>query len=169
MTDVPHPELDLTVSRIIRAPRWRVWNAWADPASFEQWWVPAPALCRVREMDLRPGGAFRTEFSQDGAEFGPHITGCFLAVDELERVVFTDALLAGWRPAEDAFVTAVITMKVHPEGTAYTATAMHRSIADRDRHEQLGFHDGWGTVTRQLAELVEPRISGHTSTEMRRQ
>ena len=32
---------------------------------------------------------------------------------------------------------------------------MHRDIADRDQHEQLGFHDGWGTVTRQLAELVE--------------
>ena len=52
-------------------------------------------------MDLRPGGAFRTEISQDGTEFGPHIT----------------------------------------------ATAMHRNVADRDQHEQLGFHDGWGTVS----------------------
>jgi len=23
------------------------------------------------------------------------------------------------------------------------------------RHEELGFHDGWGTVIRQLADLVE--------------
>jgi uncharacterized protein YndB with AHSA1/START domain len=34
---------------------------------------------------------------------------------------------------------------------------MHRNVTDRDSHEQLGFHDGWGTVTRQLAELVEAR------------
>jgi uncharacterized protein YndB with AHSA1/START domain len=32
---------------------------------------------------------------------------------------------------------------------------MHRNIADRNQHEQLGFHDGWGTVIRQLADLVE--------------
>lgn len=155
MTDSPHPELDLTVSRVIRAPRSAVWSAWSDPVSFEQWWVPAPEVCRVRDMDLRPGGSFRTEISQDGIEFGPHITGCFLAVDELERIVFTDALVAGWRPAETAFLTAVITMKDHPDGTDYTATALHRSVADRDRHEQLGFYDGWGTVIRQLADLVE--------------
>ncbi|KQV06954.1 SRPBCC family protein [Leifsonia sp. Root112D2] len=157
MITPPHPELDLAVSRIIKAPRSTVWQAWTDPSRFEQWWVPAPEVCRVREMDLRPGGSFRTEISQDGIVFGPHITGCFLAVDELERIVFTDALIAGWRPSEASFVSAVITMKEHPDGTEYTATAMHRNVADRDRHEQLGFHDGWGTVTRQLAELVESR------------
>lgn len=157
MTTSAHPELDLTVDRIIEAPRSAVWNAWADPASFAQWWVPAPEVCRVRDMDLRPGGSFRTEISHDGTEFGPHISGCFLAVDELERIVFTDALVADWRPAEASFVTAVITMENHAKGTKYTATAMHRNVADRDRHEQLGFHDGWGAVTRQLAELVESR------------
>lgn len=39
-----------------------------------------------------------------------------------------------------------------PEGTA---TAMHRNSPDRGQHEKLGFHDDWGTVTRQLAELGE--------------
>ena len=155
MTTAFQPDLDLTVARIIEAPRSAIWNAWTDPASFERWWVPAPEVCRVRDMDLRPGGSFRTEISSDGAKFGPHVTGCFLAVDDLERIVFTDALVEGWRPAQASFVTAVITMKDHADGTEYTATAMHRNIADRDRHEQLGFHDGWGTVIRQLAEFVE--------------
>jgi uncharacterized protein YndB with AHSA1/START domain len=157
MTADPNPDLDLTVARIIKAPRAAVWNAWTDPASFEQWWVPAPQICRVRDMELRPGGSFRTEISDDGSEFGPHITGCFLAVEEREQIVFTDALIADWRPAETSFVTAVITLSDHPDGTRYTATAMHRNIADRGRHEELGFHDGWGAVTRQLAELVESR------------
>jgi uncharacterized protein YndB with AHSA1/START domain len=155
MTASTSPDLDLVVSRIIRAPRSAVWNAWADPASFEQWWVPAPTICRVREMELRAGGAFRTEISENSLQFGPHITGCFLAVDEFERIVYTDALVAGWRPAETSFVTAVITLADHPDGTEYTATAMHRNAADRDRHEELGFHDGWGTVIGQLAALVE--------------
>jgi uncharacterized protein YndB with AHSA1/START domain len=157
MTVSVHQDLDLSVTRVIHAPLASVWNAWTDPASFEQWWIPAPQICRVRDMDLRPGGSFRTEMSDDGTDFSPHITGCFLAVEERERIVFTDALVADWRPAESSFVTAVITMRDHPDGTDYTATAMHRNVADRDRHEELGFHEGWGTVTRQLAELVEGR------------
>ena len=148
-------DLDLTVSRIIKAPRDVVWSAWADPAKFEQWWVPSPTTCKVVQMDLRPGGAFETEMSEDGGDFGPHINGCFLAVDNLERIVFTTALVAGWRPAREPFITAVITFADHPEGTEYVATAMHKDGADRDTHKDLGFHDGWGTVTRQLAELVE--------------
>ena len=150
-----NPALDLSVSRIIRAPRRAVWEAWADPNLFERWWVPAPAVCRVREMELQPGGAFRTEISDDGGEFSPHITGCILAADPLERIVFTDALVAGWRPAESSFLTAVFILRDHPDGTEYVATAKHRSAADRDQHERMGFADGWGTVTGQLAALVE--------------
>ncbi|MCU1478275.1 MAG: hypothetical protein JWQ64_2968 [Subtercola sp.] len=155
MTSTKHPELDLTISRVIRAPRSAVWAAWTDPAQFEQWWVPAPSACRVVDMVLEPGGAFRTQISEDAGDFEPHISGCFLAVDELERIVFTNSLVEGWRPAEEPFMTAIISLSDHPEGTLYEATAMHRNIADRDTHDELGFYDGWGTVTAQLATLVE--------------
>jgi len=157
MIAVANPELDLATSRIIRAPRSAVWRAWADPASLAQWWIPAPARCRVAELDLRPGGAFVTEMSEGSGDFGPHLSACFLAVDEGERIVFTNALVGGWRPAEQGFMTAVITFRDHPEGTEYTAYAMHRNRADRDWHEEMGFHDGWGTVAAQLAALVESR------------
>jgi uncharacterized protein YndB with AHSA1/START domain len=148
-------DLDLTISRIIKAPRPAVWKAWTDRASFEQWWVPAPAKCKVQDMDLRPGGAFVTLISEDGGAFVPHMRACFLAIDQLERIVFTDALVGGWRPAEEPFMTAIITMQDHAQGTEYVARAMHRSAADRDRHEEMGFHDGWGAVAEQLARLAE--------------
>jgi uncharacterized protein YndB with AHSA1/START domain len=64
---------DLQISRIIKAPRSLVWRAWADPRSFEQWWVPAPAKCQVQDMELRPGGAFVTRISEQGGDFGPHL------------------------------------------------------------------------------------------------
>ena len=80
-------------------------------------------------------------------------------VVEAERIVFTNVLSGGWRPAERGFMTAVITFKDHPEGTEYTSFAMHKNRADRDKHEEMGFQDGWGTVTAQLAALVEPRAA----------
>jgi uncharacterized protein YndB with AHSA1/START domain len=149
------PDLDLTISRVIKAPRSAVWRAWTDSARFEQWWVPAPARCRVVAMELHPGGSFVTHFSEDGGDFVPHLRACFLAVDDRERIVFTDALVGGWRPAEKPFITAIITLSDHPAGTDYVAHVMHTNNADRNRHEELGFYDGWGTVVGQLAALVE--------------
>lgn len=157
MTDGFNPELDLSVVRIIAARPALVWSAWTDPKSFEQWWVPAPTTCRVVEMDLRAGGSFVTEMSDNGEAFVSHLSACFLDVVKMKRIVFTNALTGGWRPAERGFMTAVITFKEHADGTEYVARAMHKSRADRDKHEEMGFHGGWGTVTEQLARLVETR------------
>jgi uncharacterized protein YndB with AHSA1/START domain len=152
-----NPDLDLTISRVIKAPRSVIWSAWTDPARFEQWWVPAPARCKVLEMDLHPGGSFETQISEDGGEFVPHLSGCFLEIVDGERIVFTNALLGGWRPAEHPFMTAIITLQDHPRGTEYVAHVMHKSQTDRTMHETMGFADGWGTVFEQLATLAEQR------------
>jgi uncharacterized protein YndB with AHSA1/START domain len=160
MTAAINPELDLSIARVIKAPRAAVWRAWADPACFEQWWIPAPLTCRVVQMDLRPGGAFETRMSEDGRQFTPHLDACFLAVDDLERIVFTNALRGDWRPGEGAYptvITAVITLRDHPEGTDYAAHVMHRNAADRQTHDEMGFQEGWGTVIAQLAARVERR------------
>ena len=150
-----NPDLDLTISRIIKAPRAAVWRAWADPRSFEQWWIPAPAKCKVLHLELSPGGAFVTQISENGGAFTLHMNACFLAADERERIVFTNSLVGGWRPAEQSFMTAIIMLRDHPLGTDYAAHVMHKSNADRNMHEEMGFHDGWGTVLAQLAKLVE--------------
>ncbi|MCC7274882.1 MAG: SRPBCC domain-containing protein, partial [Alphaproteobacteria bacterium] len=101
------------------------------------------------------GGPFVTRISEHGGDFVPHLDACFLAVDDQERIVFTDALVGGWRPAEQAFITAIIMLRDHPMGTDYVAHVMHKNGADRNTHEELGFFDGWGTVVAQLARLVE--------------
>ncbi|WP_427895977.1 SRPBCC domain-containing protein [Kribbella sp. GL6] len=151
------PELDLVVERLIRAPRAKVWRAWSDPERFARWWVPAPAVCRVRRLELRPGGAMVTELSEDGTAFGPHLDASFLVVEELERLVFTNAIDSRWRPAdpEPLLMTAEVSLAEHAEGTDYRVVVRHGSAAARALHEDLGFADGWGTVTKQLAAAVE--------------
>lgn len=149
------PQRDLEISRVIRAARGTIWEAWSRPDLFAQWWIPAPALCRVVEMDLRPGGALVTEMSEDGGAFGPHMNVCYLDVDQGRRIVLTNALTGGWRPAEQPFMTAIITLADHDQGTAYRAQVMHKDPETRAWHEEMGFFDGWGTVAEQLAALVE--------------
>jgi uncharacterized protein YndB with AHSA1/START domain len=152
-----NPDLDLALERVIRAPRAAVWRAWTDPDRFAKWWVPAPARCRVERLDVRPGGALVTRLSDDGAQFVPHMDATFLVVDALERIVFTNAVDSAWRPAspEPVAMTAEIVMSDHPDGTEYRVVVRHGDPASRARHEKLGFADGWGSVTAQLAAVAE--------------
>lgn len=51
--------------------------------------------------------------------------------------------------------TATVTLEDLGGGrTRYRAVAMHKDAADRDTHERMGFHDGWGTVAGQLEQVA---------------
>ncbi|EGD54569.1 SRPBCC domain-containing protein [Gordonia neofelifaecis] len=156
------PDLDLTVERVIRAPRDAVWRAWTDPDLLEQWWTPAPTRTRVDLLDVRPGGGFVTRMSDDGDVYVPHNDAVFLVVEPGERLVFSNAITSQWRPASPAPVAmaAEISFGEHPDGTAYRAVVRHANPAERERHEELGFFDGWGAVTAALADLAERTASG---------
>ena len=151
------PDLDLQIERVIHAPRSRVWKAWTDPRDLARWWLPAPMHCRVDNLDVVPGGAFVTSISNDGVTFGPHLDACFVVVDPGERIVFTNALDSRWRPTrpDPVAMTAEITLRDHPQGTDYRAVVRHADAGSRTQHEQLGFAEGWGTVTAQLAAITE--------------
>ena len=151
---------DLVVERILDAPRELVWRAWSDPELLKRWWAPRPYQTPECEMELKPGGRFHTRMTgPDGFDFSG--TGCFLEVVEGERVVWTSALLPGFRPAasiEDCGgfpFTAVVTLADAAEGrTHYRAVAMHRNDTDRETHARMGFVEGWGTCADQLGEVA---------------
>ena len=113
------PETDLEITRVIKAPRSAVWQAWTDPNQFAQWWIPAPALCRVAKMDVRPGGALLTEMSEGGAAFGPHMDACYLAVEDGRKIVLTNALSGGWRPAASPRLQAPALLRRWPGPTPW--------------------------------------------------
>ena len=68
----------------------------------------------------------------------------------MERLVFTDALLPGYRPAEKSFMTGIVTMQAEGTGTRYIAMAIHNNLEAKKQHEEMGFHDGWATALDQL-------------------
>lgn len=145
---------DLTVSRIINAPRSAVWRAWKEPEHFEKWWAPAPVVTISRRHDFYPGGAFYTVTrAEDGTEH--EWEGCFLELIENERIVFTDALLGGWRPNENSYFSSIITLEEISEGTRYTAVVLHKNENDSKKHAELGFEQAWSTCIEQLGKVAE--------------
>ncbi|HEX4613903.1 MAG TPA: SRPBCC family protein [Urbifossiella sp.] len=153
------PETDLVLERVVDVPPELVWKAWTTSEYLKKWFTPAPWKTVGCEIDLRPGGAFRTVMeSPEGQQF-PN-TGCYLEVVPNARLVWTGALLPGYRPANPSadvpFVfTAVIEMARHGAGTKYTATVLHGTREGRSKHEAMGFHHGWGAALDQLVALAK--------------
>jgi uncharacterized protein YndB with AHSA1/START domain len=146
-------KLDLVLSRVVDVPVSLVWEAWSKPEHIRNWWAPRPWMTPVCEIDLRSGGIFRTVMrGPEGQEFDN--TGCLLEVIPRQKIVFTDAVGIGYRPAKKPFMTAIVTMEDLGAQTRYTATVLHHSEEDRVRHEQMGFFEGWGTVLTQLADYA---------------
>lgn len=150
------PDLDLLLERIVDVPPELVWSAWTTPDQLMKWFAPLPYTTVQCEIDLRPGGLFRTVMrSPEGQEF-PNI-GCYLAVVPNRRLVWTSVLGPGYRPTahptELAF-TAVITLEPEGTGTKYSALAIHADPTACASHAEMGFHEGWGTALDQLVELA---------------
>lgn len=154
----PDPRLDLVLERVVDVPRELVWEAWTKPEHVKQWFTPAPWQTVDCEIDLRPGGVFRTVFRSPEGEETPNIC-CYLEVVRNEKLVWTSALGPGFRPSGTAFpgvplITAVILLEPHGKGTKYTSVAMHADEAGNRKHLEMGFYDGWGATLDQLVEHV---------------
>lgn len=151
---IPDPRLDLVLDRVVDVPPELVWAAWTQPEHILKWFTPAPWRTVDCEIDLRPGGIFRTTMRSPEGQDYPN-AGCFLEVVPHERLVWTDTLLPGYRPAEKPFMTAILTFTPEKKGTRYVATVLHRDEADRKRHEEMGFHGGWAKALDQLVALAK--------------
>src|SRR5690606_18949509 len=138
------------------APPSTVWKAWSKPEHLAKWWIPAPIECKVVKLDLRPGGGFETLMREGGGAFQPHVEACFLDIVPAQRMVWTTTLAEGWQPIEPWLaLTAIITLEAEGNATRYSARVLHKTPADSRKHEELGFHEGWGTTIDQLAAFAE--------------
>ena len=144
---------DLILTRIIDAPPEKVFRAWTEPDLLKQWFAPLPWTTPAAETDVRPGGASLIVMrGPDGKEFPNR--GVYLEVVKNQRLVFTDAYTKAWQPSEKPFMTVILTFENAGGKTRYTALVRHWTVADREAHEKMGFHQGWGMCTDQLAALV---------------
>lgn len=83
---------EIVTSRIFAAPPDRVWRAWTDPQQLARWWGPNGFNTTTREIDVRPGGAWRyVMHGPDGTDYESEIV--FAEVERPKRLVYvhTDA------------------------------------------------------------------------------
>ena len=82
--------------------------------------------------------------------------GVILEVVENARLFVSDAYVSAREPSAKPFMTRVVSFARDAGGCRYTAVDRHGSVADRQAHEAMGFHQGRGICADQRATLAEP-------------
>jgi uncharacterized protein YndB with AHSA1/START domain len=83
--------LELSLTRVLGAPRALVWSVWTEPEHAKQWWGPHGFTTPVYEADLRPGGSLRVHMRAPDGEIFPQ-EGIFEIVDPPQRLVTVGAV-----------------------------------------------------------------------------
>jgi uncharacterized protein YndB with AHSA1/START domain len=140
---------EITITRVLDAPRELVWKAWTEPEQLAQWWGPRGTITPVASiaMDVRPGGAFRiTSVSGEGSEMT--VAGVYQEVVEPERLVFEE-------PAEDAWHEgAVSVLTLTDLGDGRTEMVVHTTIQTTDEMRgaaQAGMASSFDRLAEHLA------------------
>lgn len=145
---------ELTLTRLIDAPREKLFRCWTDPELIPIWFCPPPWGVSKAEVDLRPGGSSLIVMRGPEGEEMPN-RGVYLEVIPNEKLVATDAFTSAWEPSEKPFMTMILTFEEEDGKTRYTATVRHWTAEDKAQHEAMGFHVGWGIATDQLEALAK--------------
>ncbi len=145
---------ELTITRLINAPRHRVWKAWTDPKQVAKWWGPKGFTIPVCEMDVRPGGKILIHMSGFGmiAPMG----GVFKEIVEPARLVFTsnaytDATLS------KHLLEGMTTVTFADEGgkTRLSIHAVVLKAAPEATQALAGMDQGWNEQTDKLIEFLK--------------
>lgn len=134
---------DLVLTRLIDASPEALYRCWTEPELIKLWFAPKPWTTPRVTNDLRPGGECTVVMADEEGNEYPN-PGQYLEVVPNRRLVFTDAFTGDWQPSPKPFFTCVLTFEPEGDKTRYTATARHWTAEDRESHEKMGFHEGWG-------------------------
>lgn len=141
-------ELDLVIERSVAVPSALAWEAWTRAEHFGQWFRLPPYVIEDVLADVRPGGGLSYTMRAPGDV--QHKSACYLEVVPNERLAWTDALVAGYRPSELPFFTALVTFEPDGDGTRYRVTVLHRGEPGQAGKRT----DAWNFVLGQFEELA---------------
>jgi uncharacterized protein YndB with AHSA1/START domain len=163
---VSHPEA-FVISRVLDAPRERVWQAWTQAEQLKQWWGPRGFKVHTCKVDLRPGGVFHYGMTApDGSDmWGKFSYREIAAPKKLVFIVsFSDPKGGVTRhpmsPGWPLYIMSTVEFEEQGKGkTRVTVTWLPHEASDSERKffadGQDSMKQGWGGTLDQFADYLK--------------
>jgi uncharacterized protein YndB with AHSA1/START domain len=151
MAEPPTPDADVgvAITRVLDAPRERVWSEWTEPERFADWYGGREADIPIStvSMDVREGGRWRLTMFYGPERREIRWKGEYREVVVPERLVFT----ISDQPGEDSW--EVVTVVLTDLGDGRTEMRLEqRGHLPAEVYKAAG--DGWGRFFDRLAERL---------------
>ena len=146
---------DLTVRRVIRAPRQKVYDAFVKPELLSQWMGPRGFKLTALEMEPREGGHFRMTMQHRHGDTSS-VAGTYKELTPPERIMFT------WKwdgqpmaAVPETLVTVTFTERKGAEGVETEVVLLHSGFPSMD--VQQSHNGGWQGCLNKLADFTDAR------------
>jgi uncharacterized protein YndB with AHSA1/START domain len=143
---------EVTLTRLIDAPRALVWAAWTEPERMAQWWGPHQFTNPVCKIDARPGGQLLIHMKAPDGTVYP-MTGTFTEVEKPSRLVFN-----AFAEALDGtkYLESVTEVTFEEQGTRTRLTVKANAKGFHPLAPQMlaGMDAGWSQSLEKLETLV---------------
>jgi glutathione S-transferase len=149
----------LEMTRTIRAPREKVYDAFVDEAQLAKWHCPRGMSVVAATVDPRVGGAWRIDMRS--REQTAHVVGgVYREVKRPERLVYTWVWEPGGGPLGGVQTLVEVDFVLRDGGTEIRMRhSGFPAEAARDGHAQ-----GWASVFNRLNDLLDPSGTAGTLT-----
>ena len=152
-TTTPAVSMEMELTRLIRAPRSLVWQAWTDVDKLQQWWGPKHFTNPRCEVDLRPGGFIRIDMrAPDGIVYP--MGGEFEQIAPPERLVFLTSAID--EQGEPIFTNRNTVLFREVDGG--TEISIHTVVIEATPHAMQylkGMREGWSSSLDKLADFLK--------------
>jgi len=155
------------ISRVVEAPRERVWKAWTDAGELKKWWGPRGFKVHTCKVDLRPGGIFHYGMSApDGSDvWGKFVYREIAAPRKLAFIVsFSDPKCGVTRhPCSPNWPLQILSNvefeQLEPRRTKVTVTWLPHAASETERKSfeegRESMKQGWGGTLDQFTGYLE--------------
>lgn len=138
----------ITITRVLNAPRERVFEAWTRPEHLTKWFGPRDFSAPEVSVDLRPGGAWRACIrSPEGRDYWMH--GVYREIVPPERLVFTHV----WEEGHDSPDHETLVSVTLEDQGGKTKLTFHKAVLESVT-ERISQGTGWSECLDRLAQLL---------------
>ena len=152
---------DLTITRTIRAPRQKVFDAFVQPELVRRWFGPRGFTITHAELDARVGGRYRITMLPRMGESNT-VTGVYREVRAPERLAFTWKWEGGMNELPETLVTVSFSERQAEHGIETQVSLVHSGFPSAQARD--GHMSGWNSTLNDLVDLLDPRGSAATLT-----
>ncbi|WP_297612468.1 SRPBCC family protein [Nocardia sp.] len=146
---------EITIERVLHAPRALVWNGLTSPAHIARWWGPRGWTTTVYQMDVRPGGLWHYCMRPDDQEEEVWGRAVYRNIEKPSQLTYVESFSdADGNIVGHSQRTVTVRLLDHGENTQMLVRTQFTTDEEMESMAKLGMAEGFSMTLDRFDELL---------------